>query len=436
MKNQANHNSGGSSVSRRAFLKASAAFAAFPCIIPASALGKDGRPAPSERIVMGGIGIGNQGSGDLSSFLGRNDVQYVAICDVKQAVREGAKGRIDRHNKDTGCTAYSDFREILARKDLDAVHVATPDHWHAIIVIEACRQGKDVYCQKPESLTIHEGRAMVQAARRYGRVVSGGSQRVMGDYMDTVRQCWSGEAGEIKEVYVNCGGPSEPCYLPGEPVPAGLDWDMWLGPAPARGYNHQIHPFSWRDFRDYSGGYMTDWGAHHFDIAQWGLGMDESGPAEIHPPGAQGPTLTYVYGNGVRMYHLNSANKEQQRPTPAPFPDGDGILFVGEDGTVFVNRGKLVTTPSTLATHPIGPNDVRLYRSPGHQRDFLNCIHTRQRPCTDVEIGARSVTVCHLGNIAYWLGRSLKWDPVKEQFIGDEAANRWLDRPKRAPWIL
>src|SRR5437667_8574368 len=252
-----------SRISRRSFLKGSSALIALPYVIPASALGKGGRPSPSERVVMGGIGIGNQGGGDLGAFLGRNDVQYVAICDVKQTVREGTKRRIDQHNGDSGCTVYTDFRELLARKDIDAVHVATPDHWHAIIVITACRQGKDVYCQKPESLTIREGRAMVQAARRYGRVVSGGSQRVMGDYMRTVRQCWSGEAGEIKEVYVNCGGPSKPCYLPGEPVPPGLDWDMWLGAAPWAPYqphrisgSFAIYGTSWWSCSELSGGGM------------------------------------------------------------------------------------------------------------------------------------------------------------------------------------
>src|SRR6266478_4332100 len=309
MKNQKNQASS-ARVSRRHFLKASAAIVIFPTVIPASALGKDGRPPPSERIVLGGIGIGNQGGGDLSAFLGRNDVQYVALCDVKQAVREGAKSRIDRHNKDTGCTAYSDFREILARKDIDAVHVATPDHWHAIIVIEACRQGKDVYCQKPESLTIHEGRAMVQAARRYGRVVSGGSQRVMEDYMSVVRQCWSGEAGQIKEVYVNCGGPSKPCYLPGEPVPPGLDWDMWLGPAPWAPYHpyrisgsFNINGTSWRCWRDYSGGGMTDWGAHKFGGAMFAVNKMEEGPVEIIPPDKDHKWLTYRFADGLLMYH-------------------------------------------------------------------------------------------------------------------------------------
>ncbi|MDQ2730435.1 MAG: Gfo/Idh/MocA family oxidoreductase, partial [Armatimonadota bacterium] len=271
-------------VSRRQFLKASAAVVAFPYVVPAAALGKDGHTAPSNRIVMGGIGIGNQGSGDQGAFLGRGDVQYVAVADVKGEVRDGCKQRIDQHYGDTGSTMYNDFRELLARRDIDAVHIATPDHWHAIIAIAACHQGKDVFCQKPESLTIHEGRAMVQATRQFARIMSGGSQRVMEDYREQVRKCWSGEIGTPKEVYVNCGGPSTPCNLPGEPVPASLDWDMWLGPAPWQPYHpyrvsgsFNINGTSWRSWRDFSGGGMTDWGAHKFGGAMFACNKMETG---------------------------------------------------------------------------------------------------------------------------------------------------------------
>ncbi len=206
---------------RREFLKSASMAVAAPYVITTAALGADGRPPASERIVMAGIGIGNMGSGDQGAFLGRGEVQYVAVCDVRKAMREAAKARADKQYGNSDCTAYNDFREVLARKDIDAVHVATPDHWHAIIVVEACRDGKDVYCQKPESRTIREGRLMVEAARRYGRVVSGGSQRVLDDYGRLAEQCWSGELGTIKEVYVNVGGPSRPCNLPGQPVPSG-----------------------------------------------------------------------------------------------------------------------------------------------------------------------------------------------------------------------
>ena len=415
---------------------------------------KSARAAANNRITVASIGVGGQGTGLLGGFLGDAEVQHVAVCDVFAPHRNKAKERFEakygeekKSGKYTGCAAYSDFREVLARDDIDAVVIATPDHWHAQSVCMAAAAGKDIYCEKPLSLTIREARRMVNSVRQYGRVLQTGSmQRSDGaKFRFACELVRSGAVGKISEVYVKVGGPPAECHLPTEPIPEGMDWEFWLGPAPYRGYNHQIHPFSWRHYRDYSGGWMTDWGAHHFDIAQWGLGMDESGPTEIYPPGTKDGNrmLTYVYANGVRMYHMNSddsalmASDAAKPLSPvAPFPDNNGILFYGDKGWVFVSRGKVVTNPVSLATKIIGPNDVHLYRSPGHQRDFLNCIHTRQRPCTDVEIGARSVTVCHLGNIGYYLGRPLKWDPVTENFVGDEAANQWLDRPRRAPWVL
>jgi hypothetical protein len=398
-------------LNRRNFLKASAALATLPYWIPGSALGKDGRPAPSNRVVMAGIGIGNQGSGDLGNFLGRSDVQYVALCDVKQGVRDASQKRVNQRYGDNGCAIFSDFRELLARADIDAVHIATPDHWHAIIMIAACRQGKDVYCQKPESLTIREGRAMVEAARRYGRIASGGSQRVMEDYMRTVRACWSGEIGTPKEVFVNCGGPSWPCYLGGEPVPAGVDWDMWLGPAPLAPYHpyrisgsYAINGTSWRSWRDYSGGGMTDWGAHKFGGAMFAVNKMEEGPVEVLPPdGKDRPYLTYRFADGLLMYHS----------------PGKGDVDVVGDGK------------------PVAPRVLPKYRgSGGIYGDFINSVKTRERPFRDIERAHRTATVCHLGNICYQLNRPLKWDPVKEEFPGDELANRLLDRARREPWTI
>lgn len=394
---------------RRDFLKTSA-IVTLPWIIPASVLGAEGRAPASERIVMGGIGIGNQGGGDQGSFLGRGDVQYVGVCDVKQGVREGCKRRIDQHYNNTDCKTYTDFRELLARPDLDAVHIATPDHWHAIIVIEACRQGKDAYCQKPESLTIKEGRAMVQAARQYGRVVSGGSQRVMEDYRGIVQQCWSGEIGTPKEVFVNCGGPSVPCYLPGEPVPAGLDWDMWLGPAPYAPYHpyrvsgsYNINGTSWRSFRDYSGGGLTDWGAHKFGGMMFAINRMEEGPVEIIPPdGKDRRYLTYRYADGMLMYHS----------------PGKGEQVIGDNQRV-------------------APQEIPRYKGTGGiYGDFIYCVRTREKPFRDIERGHRTCTMCHLGAIGYQLNRPLKWDPVKEIFPEDESANQLLDRARREPWTI
>ena len=217
---------------RREFLQTAGAAIAVPYVITSSALGNADVPPASDRIVMGGIGIGSQGSNDQGDFLKRPDVQYIAVSDVRKSVRDKCKSRIDGHYKNTDCTTYNDFRELLARPDIDAVHIATPDHWHAIVMIEACRNGKDVYCQKPETRTLREGPLMIDAARRYSRVASGGSQRVLEDYKQTVDRCWSGELGPIKSINVNVGPLSQQCNLPAEPQPDDIDWDMWLGPAP------------------------------------------------------------------------------------------------------------------------------------------------------------------------------------------------------------
>ena len=412
MIHRAKHVSGAATTSRREFLRAAAAAVAAPYVITSAALGADGRPAASERVVMGGIGIGNQGSGDLSSFAGDKQVQYVAVCDVVKGRREAAKAGVDSKYGDKACAAYSDYRELLARPDIDAIHTACPDHWHALVTVEACRQGKDVYCQKPLSLTIRDGRAMVQAARRYGRVVSGGSQRVLDDTGGLARACWAGEYGVIKEVFVNVGGPSVPCNLSGEPVPDGVDWDMWLGPAPWAPYHkhrisgtYAINGTGWRSWRDYSGGGMTDWGAHRFGGAMWAVNMAEEGPAEVIPPdGKDVKYLTYVFANGLRMYHSPGR--------------GGGVDVVGTKEKV---QGKPMPG----------------YRGAGGiYGDFVHCCRTRQRPFQDVERAHRTASMCHLGNIAYLLNRPLKWDPVKEEFPDDEQANRFLDRAKRQPWTM
>jgi len=420
--------------SRRGFLKRVMVLAA-PAVIPASALGA-GRAAPSDRLGMGFIGYGMQCRSHFGGMLGRPDVQVLAVCDCDSIRRQqAAKQANDHYSRDKGrnakaCADYNDFRELLDRTDVDAVLTATPDHWHAIIAIQAAQSGKDIYCEKPLSLTIRDARAMVDAVRRYGRVFQTGSQqRSSQEFRFACEMVRSGRIGKVHTVHVNVGGPSGECYLPPQPVPAGLDWDMWLGPAPWRPYNGTLCPVvpynffpNWRSFRDYSGGGMTDWGAHHFDIAQWGLGMDDGGPVEIIPPdGKEHRWLTYRYASGVVMYHGGGRA---------------GCDFVGTNGRVMVDRGKLETEPKELKNTPTAAGEVHLYRSPGHHQDWLRCIRTRQKPICDVEIGARSVSVCHLGNIAYRLKRPLRWDPIKEEFPGDEEANRFVDRARRAPWRL
>jgi len=307
------------------------------------------------------------------------------------------------------------------------VLIATPEHWHAIPVIEACRAGKDVYCEKPLSHTIDEARAMVNAVRRYGRVFQTGSQQRSDTRFRTAcEMVRNGRLGKIRKILVGIGEPSEEKYFPEEPVPEGLDWDRWLGPAPWAPYNSErasgSYSGGWRKVRDYSGGMTTDWGAHHFDIAQWAMGMDESGPVEFYPPGWKDfPLMTAVYADGTIMERRDGPN---------------GVEFVGEKGTIFVSRGKITSTPESILKEPIGPNDIRLYNSGNHHNNWLDCVETRRKPICDVEVGCRTISVCHLYNIAYWLKRPIKWDPVKEEIIGDEEASRWMFRPMRAPWHL
>jgi predicted dehydrogenase len=427
-------------------LKGAAAAIAAPYFVPASALGRNGWKPPSERITVGFIGIGNMGGSHLPGFLSDNQVQVVAVCDVDAVKRANArklteeKYAADRQaGTYKGCDEYHEFEKILQRKDIDAVLIAVPDHWHATVAITACRMGKDVYCEKPLTLTIREAQEMVKAVRRYGRVLQTGSQqRSDSNFRLACELVRSGRIGKLLKVNVGVAGPSQERYFPEQPVREGFDWDRWLGPAPWQPYNEERcsgnYGGGWRHVRDYSGGMMTDWGAHHFDIAQWGIGHDGAGagPHEIivHGPAPEirsspdeGKGLEYRY-------------KTVWGDIPVFHGGANGILFTGTDGKIEVNRGYLRSWPDDIIAEPLGANDVRLYESPGHRQDWLNCIRTRQRPICDVEIGASTIITCHLGNIAYWLGRSLKWDPAKGEIIGDAEASRWLDRPKRGPWRL
>ncbi len=406
-------------VSRRGFLRTAAGAAVgFPLVLRPSSLGLNGAVSPSNRITMGAIGVGGRGTGDMKSFMGFPEVQVLAVCDVVRRHRQNAKGLVDGHYGNQDCDSYVDFREITRRDDIDTVLIGTPDHWHAIPAIDACEHGKDVFCEKPLSLTVREGRAMVEAARRYGRVFSGGSQRVFGDYGRAARYVHDGALGRVYEAWVNVGGPSRPCDLPGEPVPDGMEWDTWLGPAPWAPYHphrcskaYGLGGKGWRTWRDYSGGMMTDWGGHKFGGALYALGLDHTGPVEIIPPnGTDAKELTYVFADGTRIYRSGK------------FRD------IGY-------RGALGTAPGPDQPPPAPPKSMRTYKGQGGLGgDFLYCVKTRELPFRDVEIAHRTCTVCHLGNIAYELGRPLKWDPQKEAFPGDAEANRMLDRPKREPW--
>ncbi len=410
--------------SRRDFLKTAAVSVAAPYVITSAALGDDARPPASERIVVGGIGIGNMGSGDQGAFLARGDVQYVAVCDVKGSLRNAAKDRADNHYKNKDCKAYNDFRELLARKDIDAVHIATPDHWHSLMLIEACRAGKDVYCQKPETRTLREGAMMVDAARRYSRVVSGGSQRVLEDYHKIVDPCWDGTLGAIKSINVNCWPPSVRCNLPAQQTPDDLDWDLWLGPAPWAPFNERRYSGTfgfmenggsgWRAWDDYSGGMLTDWGAHHMGGALFAVDVRELQPTEVvfHKE-KEGQYLSFQFPNGIQV----TLNR----------PGYDNLKVEGTPGEK--------RAPKTVPTYK-GEGGNSYGGKGGIHGDFIQCVKTREKPFRDIQFAINTMCVCQMAIIASELKRSLKWDAAKQEFPGDDEANRFLDRARREPWQL
>lgn len=431
-------------LTRRDVLKqaAKATMVAFgiPQVIPASALGRGKKLAPSNRITLGHIGVGGQGTQHLvggpwtpaGGTTGRDDVQVVAVCDVNRLRLENARNLVNQRYGNKDCAAYRDFRELLARPDIDAVLIAVGERWHPLISMMAARAGKDIYCEKPSSVTIQEALALREAIRRYGAVFQAGTQqRSSYSFRHACELVRNGYIGRVKEVVVGVGGPPtyRMCNLPAEPVPDWLDYDLWLGPPLWRPYN-SAYVGAWMAYRDFSGGEMTNWGAHHWDIAQWGLGMDYSGPVEIIPPnGKDVKVLTYLYANGVVM------TRDPER-TAREAPDGNGVLFVGTEGKVAVWRYDLKTWPDHLKNVRIKPNEIHLHSADNHHTDFLDAVRTRGRPGADVAIAARSITVAHLGNIAYELGRPVRWDPVHERFVNDPEAERLFARAARPPWHL
>ena len=446
---------------RRQFLRQSAALGlgavAFPHLIPSSALGADGAIAPSKRVTLGVIGTGNMGTGDLRNFLKDERVQVLALCDLNKesagywngavAGRDPARKIVEEYygkNKPSGnwkgCDLYEDFRELLARRDIDAVLIATPDHWHAIPTVEACKAGKDIYCQKPLSLTISEGRAMSDAVKKYNRILQTGSQqRSEANFRKACELVRNGRLGKLHTVKV--GQPSgHPDFgktgdrKQPEPVPEGFNYNFWLGPAPDAPYCPARCHVNFRWNLDYSGGQVTDWGGHHPDIAQWGMDTEKTGPIEIKDARGNFPprsdlwntateySFECVYKNGVSLI-VSDKNKM-------------GVTFEGADGWIYVNRGTLEANPKKLLDEVIGENEIHLYKSDNHHRNFIDCVLSRQPPVAPVETAHRSVTIAHLGNIAMQLGRDLKWDPVREKFRNDAAADKMLSRAYRAPWKL
>ncbi len=422
-------------IHRRTFLKHSGAALAAPLILPSRVWGA--ATPPSAKFRLGFIGNGTQGRYLMGNFIKRENVVVLAVCDVDQKRRLNAKRIVDEHYAKNGgstspavCQAYTDFRDLLARPDLDGVVIATPDHWHAAIGILAAKAGKDIYCEKPLTQTIHEARALVKAVRRHRRVFQVGSmQRSSREFRRACQLVRNGAIGKLQEVHVAVGGPGKWCDLPAEPSEEGLDWNLWLGPAPWREYNSVLSPRgvhthfpNWRAYREYGGGMITDWGAHHYDIAQWGLGMDESGPVEVLPadkPDAQ-EGVRCLYADGTVVIHKS----------------GNGVTFIGTTGRIHVNRGKFESTPESLVETPLEGQKIQLYDSNDHLGDWLQCMSTRKRPICDVEVGARTVSVCHLVNHAYWSGQRILWDPKKEAFVGGTGDPSWLTRVYRKPWSL
>jgi predicted dehydrogenase len=424
-------------ISRRRFLGATAGAVAFPSIVPSSVFGAS---APSGKITMGCIGVGSQGTGNMNGFLSKGDARVIAVCDVDKGHRDAAKKRVDDKYGNSDCVTYHDFRELIARDDIDALSLAVPDHWHAIPVVTAARAGKDMYGEKPLARTIHEGRMMVEAVQRYDRIWQTGSwQRSVDNFRRAAELVINGRAGKINLVEVGLPTGGSTGNPPVSPVPEGLDWDFWLGPAPWKPfmkYSANAPHWDWRWIMDYSGGQLTDWAGHHIDIAHWGLGLDRTGPVEIEGKGVYPKDgiydvpmeykFTCKYANGVTMVVANDKQLSH----------GMGTCWYGDKGWVHVNRSGLWAEPKSILEEVIGPEETHLYESRDHQQNFLDCIKTRKETVAPIDIAYRSISVGHLGEIAMLLERKVHWDPDKQVFVNDDAANRMMSRPMRSPWHL
>ncbi len=438
--------------SRRAFIKSAAATVAAPFILPSHIWSAEAKP--NSKVGMGFVGMGTQNRGLLGGFLGQ-DTQVLAVCDVDTTRREAAKKRVDefysaQKTKPAACSAYNDFRELIDRKDIDAVCIATPDHWHAIITLAALRAGKDVYCEKPLTHNIHEAVEVLRAVDANKRVLQTGSmQRSMKEFRIACQIVRNGCIGKIAKVECSFGDPGVPCDLAEEPMEPGLDWNFWVGPAPMRPYNSILSPRgihkgfpAWRRYREFGGGSVCDFGAHHLDIAQWGLGTDDTGPVEVRPAEKKDAKrgVKLVYASGIAVEHTG----------------GPSVHFYGTGGEVMVGRGEFVCkignelvgnfpdrkakVGSCLAEVQKAERallkgaKVQLYVSKNHISDFMQCVASRKKPITSEQVGDRSAICCHLMNLAYYHRQAMKWDPAKFEFVGGTGDPKWLTREYRAPW--
>jgi len=472
-------------LSRRGFMQgslAAMAAAGLPLWHAKELLAAD-EPQPSkDRIVMGAIGLGSpqsRGRAIMNEAMKLPGVEYVAVCDVDKghrarAIEDVQKAQQGNKKPNSEVKAYEDFRELLDRKDINAVTIATPDHWHALVAIDAMRKGKDIYCEKPLTLTIQEALALQKVAKETGRVVQTGSQQrteMGGMFRLAAEVVRAGRIGKVTKIECRIGGNPTSGPIPETPVPEGLNWDMWLGPTekvPYRNANGKTNcHYEFRWWYEYSGGKMTDWGAHHLDIAQWSLGMDGSGPVGVEVLKAEKPYdkgdgynthpsfhVQYTYANGAKVIAMGGGGTEvegmvnakgdkptrnqggKQVPMDKISGDENGVMIFGENGTVFVSRGIVVASKKEILSEALKP-EQNLYESRpvSHMANFIDCFKSRKTPICDPVVGGGSVIVCHLGEIALRTGKKLKWDPAKNQF-DDAEANKMLSREMRKPWKL
>lgn len=429
-------------ISRRSFIASAMAVTAGPLILPSCThTPKKAAKAPNSLINMAFVGMGIQNRGLMNNFFYRN-VKVVAVCDVDTVRREDALNRVKKFHADhpdkgaCACTAYADFREVIARPDVDAVCIATPDHWHAIITLAALNAGKDVYCEKPLTHNIREAIAVMEATKRNKCVLQTGSmQRSSSEFRIACEIVRNGVIGKLTAITCQVGGPGRPCDLPEEPMEPGLDWNYWLGPAPMRPYNSVLSPRgvndffpNWRSYSEYGGGGVCDFGAHHFDIAQWGMNMDESGPVEVRPP-EKADAMTgavMVYANGLTVTQTDK---------------GANVHFIGEDGEVRVSRGEFEMTlkgqtfnQGKAEKELLKDAKIRLYKSKSHTDDFLDRVADRKRPITSEIEGGHSAICCHLMHLAYTHRQIIKWNPDKLKFADASAPEVWMGAKYREPW--
>jgi len=438
-------------ITRRGFMKKTVGMAAgavgFPYIIRPSALGKAGEVAASKRITVGCVGVGPQGSAVMGNFLAQKDVRVVAVSDVKSNVREAAQNSVNKYYQDTGCAAYNDFRELIGRDDIDVVLVATPDHWHVLVALAAVKAGKDVYVEKPLGISLEQDQALRAAVHRHGRVFQFGTQqRSSRDFRFACELVRNGRIGKLHTINVwspgsESGGSPKPV-----PAPEWLDYNMWLGPAPSTPYTEdRCSNKLWWFISDYAIGFIAGWGIHPIDIALWGGGDKLSGPIEIEGKGtwptkgvcdtAMNWNVVCKYGSGITLNF-----------TGFPFPEewqkrygrttSHGTAFEGTEGWVHVDREGINAHPKELLSTQFGPSDIRLYESNNHVRNLLDCVKSRAATICPVDEAVRGDAICQISDIAIRLEQKLNWDPVKERFVNNDAANRRLTRVMRSPWTL